>query len=185
LFGGARAHSPVAFSGPRSQTQLSHSIQDVDVENEYNYRRRLPHMQGRGGAISVTFATKGRKILPPLCRDIVLEHCRRGDPIQYELFGTVIMPEHVHLLLRPAIVNLAAVPLYRILQSLKSTSAHSINRTLHRRGAVWQDESFDHVLRTEESFVKSLLYLLNNPVRRGLVRNWKKYRWIWVSEEAL
>ena len=68
-----------------------------------------------------------------------------------------------------------------ILKLLKGTSARSINRLSDSHGTVWQNESFDHVLRSQESFEKRLEYLCQNPVRRGLVATPDDYRWLWIN----
>jgi putative transposase len=66
-----------------------------------------------------------------------------------------------------------------IMQAIKGASAHRINKFLDRRGRVWQEESFDRALRTEEQFREKLCYMLENPVRAGLARNPLDYHWIW------
>ena len=43
-------------------------------------------------------------------------------------------------------------------------------------------KSFDHVLRSSEYLDQKVLYVLNNPVRRGLVADWSEYRWVWCKE---
>jgi len=94
------------------------------------------------------------------------------------------MPDNVHLLLTP-LSNSGGVPysLVEILQGIKGASAHSVNRMLQRSGPVWQEESFDHVLRSNESFKEKLEYIRRNPVRRGLVTRPEEYRWLWVEQE--
>jgi hypothetical protein len=71
------------------------------------------------------------------------------------------------------------------MHSIKSESAHRINKALERRGKVWQDESFDHVLRGDESLANRMAYLLENPVRAGLVKDPADYRWLWRQPEPL
>ncbi len=66
-----------------------------------------------------------------------------------------------------------------IMQTLKGTSAHGINRLLRRRGKVWQEESFDRALRKEEQVQEKIYYMVGNPVRAGLVSNPLDYPWIW------
>jgi hypothetical protein len=66
-----------------------------------------------------------------------------------------------------------------ILGSIKSASAHQINKVLRRRGKVWQTESFDRVLRSGEDVNEKASYILQNPVRRGLVSRIEDYRWYW------
>jgi putative transposase len=69
--------------------------------------------------------------------------------------------------------------LAEIMQAIKSASAHRINQVLQRRGYVWQQESFDRVPRREESIGLKVEYVLNNPVRAGLVRLPGEYPWLW------
>jgi hypothetical protein len=71
---------------------------------------------------------------------------------------------------------------WRFCRASKGASAHSVNRMLQRSGPVWQEESFDHVLRSNESFEENLEYIRQNPVRRGLVIRPEDYRWLWVEQ---
>jgi hypothetical protein len=65
------------------------------------------------------------------------------------------------------------------MQALKGTSAHLINKACGRKGRVWQAESFDRALRNEESVETKIFYMLENPVRAGLVSNPLDYPWLW------
>jgi REP element-mobilizing transposase RayT len=93
----------------------------------------------------------------------------------------VIMPDHVHLIFTPWIDHLAmeVFSLAKIMDAIKSASAHRVNKALGRTGRVWQTESFDHVLRSSESLDAKIAYLLGNPVRRGLVDVPADYPWLW------
>ena len=96
------------------------------------------------------------------------------------LHVAVVMPEHVHLLLTPMIDSRGwPIPLFRILQAMKGVSARRVNQLLGREGPVWQDESFDHVLRTNESFAEKVEYIRQNPVRRGLCLKPEEYPSLW------
>jgi REP element-mobilizing transposase RayT len=149
---------------------------------KYEYRRRLPHYQKADAPLFVTFRTLGTFILPDKARDRMLEHCLHDDGRNMHLNAAVIMPNHVHLLLSALRdENGWPFPLMEILQSLKSSSAHSINKLLHRSGPVWQEESFDHVLRSEESLKQKLEYIRQNPVRAGLVERPEDYLWLWLE----
>ncbi len=92
------------------------------------------------------------------------------------------MPDHVHLVLRPLIINNATVPIFVITRRVKGSSAHFINKESNRRGKVWQDESFDHVVRLGDLYAK-ISYVLNNPVRKMFVQGWQEYPWCWCSPE--
>ena len=69
-----------------------------------------------------------------------------------------------------------------VLKLLKGVSARSVNKLLDRSGPVWQEESFDHVLRSTESFIEKLEYIRQNPVRRGLVAKPEDYPWLWIEQ---
>jgi REP element-mobilizing transposase RayT len=146
---------------------------------KYEYRRRLPHYQSDLKAIFVTFATYQRRILSPIARTICLDVCVFGDGKRFTLHGVVIMPDHVHIVLTPLFDENGFVTVAEIMQTIKSTSAHRINYALGRRGRVWQEESFDHVLRREEKIGDKLDYIFANPVRAGLVERAEEYAWLW------
>jgi hypothetical protein len=65
------------------------------------------------------------------------------------------------------------------MSGIKGASAHSVNKVLLRRGRVWQDESFDHVLRSDEKVREKVEYICQNPVRKGLVAHEGDYPWLW------
>jgi REP element-mobilizing transposase RayT len=145
------------------------------------YRRNLPHLQREAKRHFVTFVTKDPRILPEWARDIVLGSIRRDDPIRYDLDVSVVMPDHAHLILTPGVdeVRQRVLPLFEIMKAIKGASARKINQRIRRHGAIWQEESFDRVLRSAEDTDEELLYVLENPVRGGLVSSWQEYRWAW------
>lgn len=101
----------------------------------------------------------------------------------FDLKVAVVMPDHVHLILTP-LVDDEAMEVYslaKIMDAIKGASAHKINKALQRKGHFWQPESFDHVLRSSESLDAKTDYLLENPVRCGLVRDWRDYPWLWLK----
>ncbi|MBZ5674880.1 MAG: transposase [Acidobacteriia bacterium] len=71
----------------------------------------------------------------------------------YELHAWVVMPTHVHVIMTPK------QPFPEIMRWLKWTTARRCNRLLNRTGAFWQDESFDHWIRTGGE-LESLIALL-------------------------
>ena len=150
------------------------------------YRRNLPHLQRDNKNHFITFVTKNREVLPNWARDIVLSCCVHDHGNRYNLHVAVVMPDHVHLILCPMVDARRSLvfPLPEIMKAIKGASAHAINRRIERKQTVWQEESFDHVLRSSESLDQKVQYILENPVRRGLVTDWRQYRWIWYPDTA-
>jgi putative transposase len=111
------------------------------------------------------------------------------DDDRYELGCYVVMPNHVHVVLRPLLPGKDA--LERILQSRKRQSSREINLLLERSGSLWQEESFDRIIRDEEHLYRCIQYVGSNPRRAGLapemcprwVRpSWHKLGWGFVDE---
>ena len=147
------------------------------------YRRRLPHYQKADRAIFVTFRKLVRNPFTAGARDLILQHCRHDDGKRCVIHAAVVMPDHVHMLLTPTCDPEGwphSLPV--ILKLIKGVSARSVNRLLGSSGPVWQDESLDHVLRSDESFSEKLEYVRQNPVRARLVVRPEDYRWLWVAE---
>jgi len=143
------------------------------------YRRNLPHLQKDFTPHFITFVTKFRWVMPPCARDIALSCCCHDHRKKYELYVAVVMPDHVHLILTPLVDDQrsSVFSLVEIMRAIKGASGRAINQQLRRSGAVWQEESFDHVLRSSEGLDAKVEYVLRNPVRKGLVRDWHQYGW--------
>ena len=95
------------------------------------------------------------------------------------------MPDHVHLLFKPLRdAGNWPYPLQKVLKMIKGTSARDINKLLETSGPVWEEESFDHVLRSQESLREKIEYIRMNPVRAGLVDTPENYKWLWINTGA-
>jgi putative transposase len=102
-----------------------------------------------------------------------LERTRRNYALR--VYGYVVMPEHVHLLVsEPEVSDLATA-----IQSLKISVARRDKFYRAERATFWQKRYYDHNVRSYESFVKKLRYIHRNPVKRGLVE--KPGDWKWSS----
>jgi REP element-mobilizing transposase RayT len=95
----------------------------------------------------------------------VLEAILRFEGERFELGAWCLMPNHVHLILKPH----AGHQLSEILQGMKSASAKAANAILGKTGAFWQKESYDHLIRDAGDYEKQRSYVLNNPEKAGLV----------------
>jgi len=144
------------------------------------YRRNLPHIQAVERPVFLTFCTKDRRPLPESVRGLVLDHCLHDNGTKFQLHGLVVMPDHVHMIFSPLRdSNGTAYGFAEIVGGIKGASSHSANKALGRKGHLWQDESYDHVLRSEERLREAVEYVCNNPVRKGLVQCADDYLWIW------
>jgi REP element-mobilizing transposase RayT len=88
------------------------------------------------------------------------------DGQRYELGSYVIMPNHVHVLVRP--FSDSEYPLEAILYSWKRYTANHLPWASTMTRSFWQDESFDRIVRDEEHLFRCLQYIGSNPLRAGL-----------------
>ncbi len=106
-----------------------------------------------------------------------------------------IMSNHVHVVFTPLVMqssktdvvnsaentaqmkDLPYNPLSSIMNSLKGYTARKANLLLGRSGVFWQQESYDHVIRDASEWQRIITYVLNNPVKAGLVDRWEKWQW--------
>jgi putative DNA methylase len=104
---------------------------------------------------------------------LVVEAIHRGETLlgHYQLHAYVVMPNHVHLLITPAIAP------SRLLQSLKGCTARGANKLLARSGPFWQHESYDHYSRDAKQFQRIKEYIERNPVKAGLCNAPEEYEW--------
>jgi putative transposase len=176
--------STLACASLRGQECSRHTKMQF-VSNSYEYRRRLPHYQKADRVLFVTFCTLGREQLAAEARDVVLRHSIHDHGKRYLLHAAVVMPDHVHLMLTPLRdENGWPHSLASILKLIKGTSAREVNKLLGHEGPLWQEESFDHVLRGKESFAEKLEYIRRNPVRKGFVDRPEDYRWLWIEDSG-
>ncbi len=91
-----------------------------------------------------------------------------------ELIAMVVMPDHVHF-----VASLTGTSLDRLMHSFKSFTSQRINPMLGRDAPLWQPGYHDHALRAEEDLHAVVDYCLHNPVRAGLVQDFRQYPHLW------
>jgi primosomal protein N' (replication factor Y) len=146
-------------------------------------RRRLPHFESPGATYHVTWHTHAGLILTPAAREIALAACRFWHGRRLRCLLACVMPDHVHVLIEPLPAEggrqVGTHSLSELLHSIKSWSAHEVNKAMGRKGAVWQDESFDRMIRSESDLHKTWAYIANNPRHVGLVGPMENYPHLW------
>jgi REP element-mobilizing transposase RayT len=128
--------------------------------------RHLPHWTIEGAIYFVTFRAHKLAFDSDEQR-IIIEHLREGDGKFYDCFAAMVMPDHVHLLLRPK----DGISLTRIMHGIKGAGARRINQHRRTMGKVWQSESYDRIVRDQAEFDAKLNYMLNNPVKKRLTED--------------
>lgn len=91
---------------------------------------------------------------------------------QFIVDAAVVMPDHLHL-----VGQLGESTLARVMHSLKSYSANSLART-GVESPVWQEGYYDHGLRDDEDYRVRVRYVLENPLRAGLVHRVEEFPYV-------
>jgi putative transposase len=143
-------------------------------------RRNLPHWEFPGSAYFVTFNTTPGYKLSFEEKDIALSAIKFHQDKKYKLYACVVMDRHVHLIVLPLEISGGQYhSLAQIMHSIKSFSANKIQRTTGKRGNIWFDENYDRVIRDDNEFYEKISYIMNNPVKAGLVKDPDSYRWLY------
>ena len=95
----------------------------------------------------------------PELSTIVADSLFHFDTDRYHLGDFVVMPNHVHLI----VCLLGETDIESQCTSWKRFTAKKINHALGKSGRFWQEESFDHLIRSAEQFAAIQQYIARNP----------------------
>lgn len=113
-----------------------------------------------------------------MCRgvaNILIDEWRNAhQPHGWAIGRYVIMPGHVHFFCS-AELNSKSLPAF--MQAWKQWTSKRIAREIKIAGHIWQEEFFDHILRSSESYIQKWDYVKENALRSKLVSNSEQWSW--------
>ena len=110
---------------------------------------------------------------PEIAR-LIAEAVNFHQGTRFQLHTWVVMPNHVHAVVRPH----QDWTLSAILKGWKGYTAREANRRLKRTGQpFWQVESYNHLVRDDEDLRHCNYYTIMNPVNAGLCRQPEQWQW--------
>lgn len=104
--------------------------------------------------------------------DIAKDTSRHFDGEHYRMGDFVVMPNHAHLLVAFA----TREALKTQCDSWLHYTGWTINKTLGQSGRFWQQEPFDHLVRSPEQYEYLRKYIADNPKKAGLEQGEFHYR---------
>ena len=125
------------------------------MERVHKHLRRLERVWVDSPIYFITTCTLGRRAMlvsNDIAAILIPEWRNAHDRHGWAIGCYVIMPDHVHFFCR---AELDAKPLPIFMQKWKQWTSKRIGRELNLLGTVWQEEFFDHVLRSSESYSQS------------------------------
>ncbi|MDY7011763.1 MAG: leucine--tRNA ligase, partial [Planctomycetota bacterium] len=142
--------------------------------------RNLPHVIVPGATYFVTFRAKNTTFAEKE-RDIIFNAMLHWHAARCVVYAAVVLEDHAHMILRP----LEEHTLSEILQSIKGFSSREINKYRKAGEHIWQDESFDHIIRDSTWLTRFIYYICDNPEERRLTDRFDQYRWLFVNSEEV
>ena len=126
-----------------------------------------------GKAYFITCNTKdGRKVF--LSKEIVDTNLKvlkeTGEKNGFEVIIYCFMPDHLHIL---TVGNESISNLITFIKRYKQISGFAYKKETGLN--LWQKSYYDHILRKEESISEIARYIIENPVRKGIVNNVRDY----------
>jgi len=160
---------------------LKHSTteyrKNIPMDNKFQTRtHRLPD-EFYQGLITVAFTcclkdkkqdiAKKEIVLP--CSEILFTESIRSD---CDVLAYIFMPNHCHILLQGKSDHANTKS---AIHNFKQKSGYWLSKNHH--GFEWQKSFYDHILRSDEETDKHIRYILENPIRKGIIEDWKEYPW--------
>lgn len=138
-------------------------------------RHRLPPETHRG-KVEVAFTACVRHRVPLFVDEIIVGECiqvlqAEAAKEHCDILAFVFMPDHCHLLLRGTEEQSDVL---RLMVRFKQKTGYFFSQ--NNVGARWQKDFYDHICRDEVEVENHITYIVENPVRQGLVSHWKGYK---------
>jgi REP element-mobilizing transposase RayT len=147
----------------------------MEIKRYRGYQRcsRIDYAEG-GNAFVITICVKPRRRVftnANVNETLVAEIRRLQEECAWGVYLYCIMPDHVHLVVNPGRLGLSDA-----VKRFKGRTA-TWGRENGDGQHLWQEGSFDHKIRGDESFRDKCQYVMQNPVRGGLVVRAEDYPW--------
>ena len=140
-------------------------------------RNRLPPdsytVPGTVWHITVSTYLKSPHLADPETAHLVAESLRfQSQRTESKLIIYCVMPDHLH-----AVIEVDELTLEELVRRFKSWTTNRWMKA-HRDSRLWQPSFYDHGVRVIESMSDLIAYVVNNPVKAGLVESWETFEWI-------
>ncbi|NOZ90569.1 MAG: transposase [Epsilonproteobacteria bacterium] len=99
----------------------------------------------------------------------------------YTIDAIVILPDHLHMIITPKVAtdypkivaHIKRTFIYGLPQELKYNGKLEISNAKYNRrhGGIWQERFYEHTIRDEKDWQKSMEYIKYNPIKHNLVED--------------
>lgn len=143
-----------------------------------HYRKKIrlePDVYQGYAAYSLTICTANRSTFFTDAETVAacIELLRRSSRAMLDVYAYCFMPDHLHIL---AAGNQPDALMINFVKHFKQATGFWFQRRSGRH--LWQKGFFDHIVRRNEDIRAVARYILNNPVRAGLVNDFRDYPYL-------
>lgn len=172
-------------------------ISSLKMERPIHFRERIAQVEKRYFKLFDDALDKIHNGIQYLSKDEIaqetVKQLQKYNGEWYDLIAYCIMPNHVHFLIDTRLqlekfdfdekmILKNYTPLYTIMQRIKGASARYSNVLLDKQGfPFWQRDYFDYFIRNNKEFQRIITYILENPVKAKLVKNWDDFPYTFLS----
>ena len=174
----------------RDWQELIHHLNTRNAHRRERKPHRLP-LQSYAATDCDYFFTicarhRGRPFVNPgLARGIINSLLWRRQQHRWTLSCYCLMPDHLHFILRlpdeaahPSAMEGTGERMQTVLDQVGQFKRYATTKIWWKgagTGRLWQRSSYDRVIHRWEAFEDAAFYVLQNPVRKGLVADWQDY----------
>jgi len=149
---------------------MGNSKRDIIIEKKHrlpseNYiGKKMVAFTGNVKNRAALFSNKTafRQIEKILLEALITHNC--------DAYVYLFMPDHFHFILSG---KNPKSDIKKCIDSFKQKSGYWLYKNLPEY--KWQKDYYDHILKSDEDLFNHIIYILNNPVKAGLVKYWKDY----------
>lgn len=104
------------------------------------------------------------------CKKMFIRICHKAcRKFQFTIKNLCVMDTHIHILIRPE----NGEDISEIMQFIKQSFTQWLNRRFGIKGTAWETRFFSKIVEFAEEIVRTFIYIEQNPIRAGLVKNAK------------
>jgi putative transposase len=161
-----------------------HNKEPRPLPRRLDRRPRLdPYVYGPSGyAVHVTIgAYEGEsRLTANMLVAGAIVHCLEGAAGSHhgELYAYCLMPDHLHFIVA---IQPGGTTITRLVQAFRVST--TMRTKLLQAPPLFQRGFYDTVIRGDALLPDRCNYVVNNPVRRGIVTDWREYPYAWLSPE--
>lgn len=140
-------------------------MKKIRLPNDIYFQKNQPCL--------ITICTKDKRSIlgnTPFANNCVSLLEELSKKLKIKLYAYVFMPDHLHFIVSVH-GERSIIDFVKRFKGISTQRSHQYGF----EGRIYQNRFHDHFIRKEDGLNEAIMYILNNPVRKGLVDNWEHF----------